>query len=89
MSGAGPERLYPGPLPGRAQIPATQTMAAAALRQVGSRPSAGVWGALRGGALPGGPLAGGPSGGAQVLPHSGSAAGSQGGGSPLERSTRL
>lgn len=88
MSGAGPERLYPGPRPGRAQIPTTQTMATAALRQVGSRPSAGVWGALRGGALPG-PLAGGPSGGAQVLPNSGSAAGSQGGGGPLERSTRL
>lgn len=34
MSGAGPERLYPGPRPGRAQIPTTQTMATAALRQI-------------------------------------------------------
>lgn len=41
VSGAGPERLYPGPRPGQAQIPAAKTMAAAALRQVGSRPGSG------------------------------------------------
>lgn len=38
VSGAEPERLSRPPHPGRAQIPAARTMAAAALRQVGSRP---------------------------------------------------
>ncbi|XP_032468050.1 branched-chain-amino-acid aminotransferase, mitochondrial isoform X2 [Phocoena sinus] len=37
VSGAGQERLSPGPRPGRAQIPASQTMAAAALRQIWTR----------------------------------------------------
>lgn len=44
MSGAGPERLSPGPRPGRAQLPAAPTMAAAALGQVGSRPRTGETG---------------------------------------------
>lgn len=39
---AGPERLSPGRRPGREQLPAAPTMAAAAVGQVGSRPR--VWG---------------------------------------------
>ncbi|VCX15805.1 unnamed protein product, partial [Gulo gulo] len=37
VSGAGPERLSPGPRPGRAQLPAAPTMAAAALGQIWAR----------------------------------------------------
>lgn len=62
-AGRGRNGFFPGPRPGRAQLPAAPTMAAAAQAKVGSRPRAGETGegvGRLGGPLPGGPLAPGP-----------------------------
>lgn len=85
VSGAEPERLSRPPHPGRAQIPAARTMAAAALRQVGSRPGGRPCGEAHFRVDPS-PVA--SPAWHPLLPHSGSAAGRRGGGGPGESSTR-